>query len=357
MLKKICICWAVITVCIFVYSHPAAALEARPPEANKEGRGNDEKPAVVKEKEAAVEKEKKAVAEKDKQAIAEKKAAAEKKLAAEKEKKAAVEKKAADEKQKKEAVEKEKKADAEKLAAAEKEARAAVERQKKAEAERDKFRFERKQLEKQLQAQKEQYKKELARQQVEKQRRELEEGFKDKAFLKMKQDGQRLQNELSALERVNKGLEEKTKELYIRNEDYKAAKDEVEKLGRMVTTLNKERLSLKEDNKALSNDITVLKDQMRNKEAAFYEQLGNAYYKAGELEQAIKNFGQCLEFNPDSARAHYMLGLLYKASRDDYSKAVHHLRMYLKLDPYSTDRRDVEYLIKMLISESKDEAK
>jgi len=52
-------------------------------------------------------------------------------------------------------------------------------------------------------------------------------------------------------------------------------------------------------------------------------------------EEAIEAFEKCLRLNPDAAKAHLQLGMLYEDARTDPLTAVYHYRSYLTARPES----------------------
>ena len=68
--------------------------------------------------------------------------------------------------------------------------------------------------------------------------------------------------------------------------------------------------------------------------ALAYFNLGNVHDEREELEEARQCYEQALRLSPDYSDAHYNLALVYE-KLGIRSKAVHHWRAYLKLDPSS----------------------
>jgi tetratricopeptide (TPR) repeat protein len=63
---------------------------------------------------------------------------------------------------------------------------------------------------------------------------------------------------------------------------------------------------------------------------------GNAYYKLGKIDAAIKEYEKTILYNKEHKRAHYNLGILYKEKKR-YAEALHEFEEFLK---YSTDEDD-----------------
>lgn len=62
----------------------------------------------------------------------------------------------------------------------------------------------------------------------------------------------------------------------------------------------------------------------------FVNASGEAYFKIGELNKAIENFEAVLEYNPNYAQAHYLLGLVYQ-KMDKKEKARNHFQKFLEI--------------------------
>ncbi|HTY88820.1 MAG TPA: LysM peptidoglycan-binding domain-containing protein [Candidatus Acidoferrum sp.] len=60
--------------------------------------------------------------------------------------------------------------------------------------------------------------------------------------------------------------------------------------------------------------------------------LGKSRVNAMDFEGAVEAFAQSLEANPNSAAAHYELGMLYDAKIPDPAAAIYHYQQYLKLN-------------------------
>jgi tetratricopeptide (TPR) repeat protein len=59
--------------------------------------------------------------------------------------------------------------------------------------------------------------------------------------------------------------------------------------------------------------------------------LGNLYDEQGRIKEAFDYYRRTLELNPNYADAHFNLALLCERTGDPL-KAVHHWKVYLKLD-------------------------
>ena len=171
----------------------------------------------------------------------------------------------------------------------------------------------------------------------------------------LKEENADLKAKLTNLTRLNAQLEEKTKELYLRTQDFNQMKGDLDNLRKASNSLNRDCLALKKENKELKKQISSFKYPRQNEEAKLYEELGTAYTQAKLFDLAIDAYIKSLSFNSRNAQVHYNLGLLYKHSQDNYKKSVYHFKKYLALDPQAKNRKEVEYLIKMLIETPKHE--
>jgi len=116
----------------------------------------------------------------------------------------------------------------------------------------------------------------------------------------------------------------------------------------MVESLNKNRLALKKENAQLKERINSFESMLSSEKAALYEQLGTAYVQAKLFDLAIESYTKSLNCNPNNPQLHYNLGLLYKRAGDNKKKSLAHLKKYLQLAPNAKNKKETEYLIKML---------
>ncbi len=110
-------------------------------------------------------------------------------------------------------------------------------------------------------------------------------------------------------------------------------------------SVTKERLALQEENAELHRRINIVTDNVDREKAAVYREVGAAYTDADMLREAIFAYNEAIRFDPKNPKAHYALGVLYAASGSS-DKAVRHLKQYLWLTPYASNKKEVEYLIR-----------
>jgi len=76
------------------------------------------------------------------------------------------------------------------------------------------------------------------------------------------------------------------------------------------------------------------------KEAHFIT--GKSRVNAMDFPGAIESFEKALEVNPQSAQAHFELGMLYYQKEPDPARAIYHYEEYLKLQPNAGNREIVK---------------
>jgi tetratricopeptide (TPR) repeat protein len=179
-----------------------------------------------------------------------------------------------------------------------------------------------------------------------------EQSAEGKSFIaeiaELKTKNAQLEKSLAEVKNYNIQLEAKSKELHLKCTDMEQELKNSSGLGRAVDNLNRERQILKDANRQLKEDLKKEKAENTKEKAELYLQLGTAYTKAGLFSLAIDAYNKALSINPRNAEAHYNLGLLYRHSKNNSRKAIQHLKKYLQLNPDASNRKDVEYIIKML---------
>lgn len=149
------------------------------------------------------------------------------------------------------------------------------------------------------------------------------------------------------LEGEHKQLEALLKELGETIKIVNGLKEENAKLKKAHnSSLNSQ--SLEKMNQQLQQEKVLLAEATRKKEAALYEELGAVYVQAKLYDNAIDTYVKVVKLDPKNAEVNYNLGLLYKHSQSDNKKALYHFKKYLQLNPKAKNKKEVEYLIKML---------
>ena len=169
-----------------------------------------------------------------------------------------------------------------------------------------------------------------------------------KEINELMQENAKLTSTLEKLNSLNAQLETKAKEMYLKAEDEEEARRSLSGLQNMVDQINQERIVLKKTNEELEQRAASSENSLKVEGGRLYQELGTAYTKAKLFDLAIEAYLAALKFNPNNAEVHYNLGLLYKHYKDDSKKAVYHLEKYLQLSSDTANKKEVEYLIKML---------
>lgn len=76
--------------------------------------------------------------------------------------------------------------------------------------------------------------------------------------------------------------------------------------------------------------------------AGVHIQQGSEYYDAGEYDQAIAEFQEAIQLDPEFAYAYLGLGYSYALGPRDWAKATEALETYLRLMPDAENRAQVE---------------
>ncbi|NCU33464.1 MAG: tetratricopeptide repeat protein [Candidatus Moranbacteria bacterium] len=125
-------------------------------------------------------------------------------------------------------------------------------------------------------------------------------------------------------------------------------KQKVERLEESVAYLETRRRELKKENREREEQLSILREEFNHRQGELYKQLGTAYVKSEMFDLAIRAYEESLAVNNGDAEVHYNLGLLYYHALKDKDKAIEHFERYLRLSPAMRNRKEVEYMIKML---------
>ncbi|MFH0924234.1 MAG: hypothetical protein V1872_01155 [bacterium] len=173
---------------------------------------------------------------------------------------------------------------------------------------------------------------------------------KIKADLATSQDKQREVNKtMKILKEENKEEEENYKKaIELINTDLTTAKvekdekdKEIAKLKKEIEGLDDEKLKKEKAINQLTFSINKQKEDTSQKEAVYYYNLGIAYIKAKEYDQAIYNLEKSLEPNLIIPEAYYNLGLLSQFQLKDYPKALGYYNDYLKVRPDAAEKEQI----------------
>lgn len=157
-----------------------------------------------------------------------------------------------------------------------------------------------------------------------------------------------LERRLKKMELANARLEKTVKQLYISEQDFKQIKKNRDSLAAALEALNKEKTGLKAEISVLKKENDIIRESSRQEKAELLLKIASSYIQAKFYSQAIDAYLAALSMNPNDAKPHYYLGLLYQQTFNNSRKALVHFRKYLELTPYAEDRKEVEYLIELL---------
>jgi cytochrome c-type biogenesis protein CcmH/NrfG len=75
---------------------------------------------------------------------------------------------------------------------------------------------------------------------------------------------------------------------------------------------------------------SILRDDPKNLNVLI--QLGNFYFEAGQINQAIETYSEALEIDPENADVRTDLGIMYRR-KGDYDKAIAEFKKATQIDP------------------------
>ena len=160
---------------------------------------------------------------------------------------------------------------------------------------------------------------------------------------------EQVSRELQAYRIVRAALDTRTRQLAAQSAAAARAQQDKRDALFKVAGITRERLALQEENAELRRRINIVSDNFDREKAAVYREVGAAYTDADMLREAIFAYNEAIRYDPKNAKAHYALGVLYAASGSG-EKAIEHLKQYLWLTPYAANKKEVEYLIKTVVT-------
>jgi len=107
-----------------------------------------------------------------------------------------------------------------------------------------------------------------------------------------------------------------------------------------------------DENKKLKEEISALKELIRQMNSEYNIKLGDLYSQSDHFDDAIKAYENALVFNPNNPDLEYNLGVLFETSKKDTAGAVAHYRNYLRLKPDAPDKEEIEKIISFLLNNS-----
>ena len=143
-------------------------------------------------------------------------------------------------------------------------------------------------------------------------------------------------------------LERKAKEFLQRALGKERLEKENAQLNKVVSLLTKEHVVLNNQNDDLKNKIKeMLAGEVNN-----YIEAGDVYIQYNLYDKAIEEYNKASQVDPNNAEVELKLGFLYKRVQDEPKEAVYHFKRYLLLMPHAKNRKEVQYMIKMLSNNS-----
>lgn len=77
-----------------------------------------------------------------------------------------------------------------------------------------------------------------------------------------------------------------------------------------------------------------------HRQAEDYFNRGNEFDEKGHRENAIREWLQAIDLNPEHVGVHFNLGIAY-AEADDHERAISELREVIRIEPFDTEARQV----------------
>jgi len=164
----------------------------------------------------------------------------------------------------------------------------------------------------------------------------------------LKEEKNNLYAEINNLEGANSKLESEIEKGYAEAKNRQQAKKRLWFLSKAKVKLNSRAVAFKEQNQRMREKITLLGESFKKEKAFLYQELGTVYTQVKLFNLAMDAYKKSLSLNPGNAEVNYNLGLLCKHYSQDSKEAVKYLKNYLELSPRAENKKDVEYLIRML---------
>ncbi|MDD5020467.1 MAG: tetratricopeptide repeat protein [Candidatus Omnitrophica bacterium] len=92
---------------------------------------------------------------------------------------------------------------------------------------------------------------------------------------------------------------------------------------------------------SLESQLTKAKSRLSREAEKYHYNLGAVYTRDKDYENAVKEFNSVLSYNPNDAKTHYNLGIIYDDYFKNKEKARYHYRAFLDLQPESDDAESV----------------
>jgi tetratricopeptide (TPR) repeat protein len=119
-------------------------------------------------------------------------------------------------------------------------------------------------------------------------------------------------------------------------------------LNKVVSLLSKEHVTLNDQIDDLKNKIAAQRAENVN----YYTEAGNFYMQNSLYDKAIEVYNKAAKIDPNDPEVQLRLGFLYKRVQDQPKEAISHFKQYLLLAPHAKNRKEVQYIIEMLSTNS-----
>jgi len=127
---------------------------------------------------------------------------------------------------------------------------------------------------------------------------------------------------------------------------------EVKKTKAVNEKLKKSSVAYLKDNKRMQEEVEdalgELADsnaylrRLKRQVAIMHYNLGVIFDEAGKYNKAMREYKQVLKVEPDDAKTHYNMALIYEVHKENRSKAVYHYKKYLDIEPSAEDAKRVK---------------
>lgn len=108
-----------------------------------------------------------------------------------------------------------------------------------------------------------------------------------------------------------------------------------------VVKLKEELLHKGNQIRELKIKIENLEEEVKDKEATLHYNLAVNFTYSQNIDNAIIEYEKAVGINPNHAKSHYNLGILYEEYKKDFAQATYHYRKYLSLKSEAEDAREV----------------
>lgn len=92
---------------------------------------------------------------------------------------------------------------------------------------------------------------------------------------------------------------------------------------------------------SLESQLQKSKNRLSSEAERYHYNLGVTAVRVQDYENAVKEFQTALSYNPNNAKAHYNLGIIYDDSFKDKKQARYHYKAFLDLQPQSDEAEAV----------------